>query len=80
MAFTFRHFDLGGGHVTFFYFSFKIPSYDHDPIMNDVACFFNSLYNLYQWGFVLLNNAPKQDGVVMKIVSRIGRVRSTQFG
>ena len=49
-------------------------------MMNDVACLFNSLYDLYQWGFVLLNNAAKQGGVVMEIASRIGRVRSTQFG
>ena len=67
--------DLDGGRVPF-----QMPSYDFDAMMNDEACLFNSLYDLYQWGFVLLNNAPKQDGVLMDMAARIGWVRSTQFG
>ena len=31
-------------------------------------------------GFVLLNNAPQRDGVVMDLAARIGWVRITQFG
>ena len=55
-------------------------SYDYDAVMNDETCLFDSLYDLYQWGFVLLKNAPQRDGVVMDMAARISWVRSTQFG
>ena len=57
-----------------------IPSYDYNDMMNDDRCFFDTLYDLYQRGLVVLNNAPQRDGVVLEMVAKIGWGRSTNFG
>ncbi|XP_028404275.1 gamma-butyrobetaine dioxygenase-like isoform X2 [Dendronephthya gigantea] len=57
-----------------------IPSYDYNDIMNDHRCLFDSLYDLYQRGMIMLNNAPQRDGVVLEMVAKIGWGRKTNFG
>ena len=58
----------------------KIPAYEYDAVMNDDTSLFNSLYELYRRGIILVNNAPKRAGVPLEIISRVGWVKTTNFG
>ena len=58
----------------------KLPCYEYDAVMNDDMSLFDSLYELYRRGIVLINNSPKRAGVPLEMISRFGWIKSTNFG
>ncbi|XP_028401270.1 gamma-butyrobetaine dioxygenase-like [Dendronephthya gigantea] len=58
----------------------NIPFQDYNLMMNEDKSLFDSLYSFYQHGFVVINNAPARDGVLMELAERIGYMRTTHYG
>ena len=58
----------------------KIPNFEYEAIMNDDKSLFNYLYALYQYGLVLVENAPAQSGVLLEVASRLGYHKPTHYG
>ena len=58
----------------------KIPSYDCNAVMNDDQSLFEYLYAVYQYGLVLLNDAPLREDFLYELSTRIGWFQKTFLG
>ena len=50
----------------------KIPSYDCKAVMNDDKSLFDFLYDLYQYGLVMLDDGPIRGNFLFEMADRIG--------
>ena len=58
----------------------KIPSYDCNAVMNDDQSLFEYLYAVYQYGLVLLNDAPVRENFLYELSARMGWLQRTYIG
>jgi gamma-butyrobetaine dioxygenase len=58
----------------------KIPFHDYNVLMSEDKSLFDLLYCLYQHGIVVIDNAPKRDGVLLELAARVGYHKRTHYG
>ena len=58
----------------------QILRYDYHALMNEDQMLFHFLYNFYQQGIILMENAPLRLDVVMEIAQRFGHHKNTHYG
>lgn len=58
----------------------NIPRYEYEAVMNDDKTLFDYLFTLYQYGLIVVENAPARSGVSAKLAARIGYHKSTHYG
>ncbi|XP_046853681.1 gamma-butyrobetaine dioxygenase-like [Xenia sp. Carnegie-2017] len=58
----------------------QILRYDYHALMNEDQMLFDFLYNFYQQGIILMENAPLRPDVVMEIAQRFGHHKNTHYG
>ncbi|XP_046853688.1 gamma-butyrobetaine dioxygenase-like [Xenia sp. Carnegie-2017] len=58
----------------------QILRYDYHALMNEDQMLFDFLYNFYQQGIILMENAPLRPDVIMEIAQRFGYHKNTHYG
>lgn len=58
----------------------ELPAFDYEEVMTTDRGLHDWLSAWRRWGVALLRNAPPEEGQVVKIASRVGPLRPTNFG